>query len=203
MTAVADLVLVMTTFLCGTTGTPVGDKASCALRLRKLPRLVKPISISAIVAAESWGISLVLGSQARIVLTGVFVCSRHRDRSVASGWPAPVDSRSANGALMSAMAGLVVLIGREECLSSAHTLWSDALILWATSLASEHGREYLHPRPSLPRVHPSLAAVHSLILQVGAELGAIGVVLLTLVFVGGLVFAAQGSLPVAPITMVA
>lgn len=39
----------------------------------------------------------------------------------------------------------------------------------------------------------SLAAVRSLPLQVGSELGIIGLVLLVLLFIGGLVFAARGT----------
>lgn len=50
---------------------------------------------------------------------------------------------------------------------------------------------------------PSLVAVHSLILQLGVELGAVGVVLLAALFFGGLVYAARGSRAVALIAITA
>ena len=117
--------------------------------------------------------------------------------------------------LIAAVAGLAVVwfgsratwpswMAAGECLSRArHTLWSDALSLWATQPLFGAGPGAFTPSSELASSTPSLAAVHSLILQVGAELGAIGVVLLALVFVGGLVFAARGSRPVALIAMAA
>lgn len=119
------------------------------------------------------------------------------------------------GSLIAAMAGVAALwlgsraswpswLATAQSLSSArHTLWSDALSLWATQPFRGAGPGAFTPSSELASSTPSLAAVHSLILQVGAELGVIGVVLLALVFVGGLVFAARGSRPVALIAMAA
>lgn len=95
-------------------------------------------------------------------------------------------------------------LAASESLSSArHTLWSDALSLWATACVSGSGPGSFTPSSELASSIASLAAVHSLPLQVGSELGAVGMVLLAVLFVGGLVFAARGSRPVALIAMVA
>src|SRR5699024_9285645 len=59
------------------------------------------------------------------------------------------------------------------------------------------------PSSELASGTPSLAAVHSLILQVGAELGAVGVVLLAALFLGGLLYAARGNRAVALIAITA
>lgn len=91
-----------------------------------------------------------------------------------------------------------------ESLSSArHILWADALSLWATAPLVGSGPGSFTPSSELASRVPSLAAVHSLPLQVGSELGAIGVLLLAVLFIGGLCFAARGSRPVALIAMVA
>lgn len=91
-----------------------------------------------------------------------------------------------------------------EILSSAlHILWADALSLWVTAPLVGSGPGSFTPSSELASRVPSLAAVHSLPLQVGAELGAIGVVLLAVLFIGGLFFAARGSRPIALIAMAA
>lgn len=91
-----------------------------------------------------------------------------------------------------------------EGLSSArHILWADALSLWASAPLVGSGPGSFTPASELASRVPSLAAVHSLPLQTGSELGAIGVVLLAVLFIGGLFFAARGSRPVALIAMAA
>jgi hypothetical protein len=91
-----------------------------------------------------------------------------------------------------------------ESLSSArHTLWSDALSLWATEPLVGAGPGSFTPSSELASSVPSLAAVHSLPLQVGAELGIVGVVLLAGLFLAGMLFAARGSRPVAFIAIAA
>ncbi|MDN5912855.1 MAG: O-antigen ligase family protein, partial [Yaniella sp.] len=169
----------------------------------------------AIVLAVTLGIGiwLVLDSQAAIVLTGVFAVVMVIGLWHPVGPPRWIPV--VFGSLVAAMAGLAVMwlasraswpswLAAGESLSSArHTLWSDALSLWATQPLFGAGPGAFTPSSELASSTPSLAAVHSLILQVGAELGAIGVVLLALVFVGGLVFAARGSRPVALIAMAA
>lgn len=90
-----------------------------------------------------------------------------------------------------------------ESLSSArHTLWSDALSFWATEPFLGAGIGVFTLSSELASDTSSLAAVHSLRLQVGAELGASGVVLLALLLVRGLLFTAPGR-PVALVAMAA
>src|SRR5699024_4643275 len=91
-----------------------------------------------------------------------------------------------------------------DSLSSArHTLWSDALSLWATAPFFGAGPGSFTPSSELASSEPSLASVHSLPLQVGSELGVVGLALLGLLFIGGLVFAARGTRPVAFIAIMA
>ncbi len=91
-----------------------------------------------------------------------------------------------------------------DSLSSArHTLWSDALSLWASAPILGAGPGAFTPSSELASSEASLAAVHSLPLQVGSELGIVGLVLLALLFIGGLVVAACGARPVAFIAIAA
>ena len=95
-------------------------------------------------------------------------------------------------------------LSASESLSSArHTLWADALSLWATAPIFGSGPGSFTPSSELASRVSSLAAVHSLPLQVGSELGAVGAVLLASLFAGGLVFAARGSRPVTFIAIAA
>src|SRR5699024_12598019 len=108
---------------------------------------------------------------------------------------------------VAAMAGFaVIILGARDTwpswlsaggsLSSArHTLWSDALRLWATEPLFGSGPGSFTPSSELASSTPSLAAVHSLILHVGAELGDVGGVLLATFCLGGLLVAAMWSLP--------
>lgn len=159
------------------------------------------------------GVLLVLDAQAAIALTGpivlviAFTLWRH------SGPPQWITVLL--GSLVCGGAALTVVflgsraswpawLSASESLSSArHTLWSDALRLWVSEPILGSGPGSFTPSSELASNTPSLAAVHSLPLQVGSELGVVGVVLLALLFVGGLVFAARGSRPVAFIAMVA
>lgn len=159
------------------------------------------------------GVLLAIGSQAAIALIlplSVIIAFGVWKQAGPPQW-APV----ALGFFLFVMAGLaVILLGNRETwpswlsasesLSSArHTLWSDALSLWATEPVLGSGPGAFTPSSELASSTPDLAAVHSLILQVGAELGAVGVVLLAAQFFGGLLFAARGSRPVALIAMTA
>src|SRR5699024_7344420 len=95
-------------------------------------------------------------------------------------------------------------LSASESLGSArHTLWSDALSLRAAAAVVVSGPGSFQPLSELWSSSARQAAVHSLPLRVGSELGAVGMVLLAVLFVGGLVFAARGSRPVALIAMVA
>jgi len=159
------------------------------------------------------GVLLVLDSQAAIALTlpiALVIALTVWRQSGSPQWIAVL-----LGCLVAAGAGIaVILLGSRESwpawlsasesLSSArHTLWSDALSLWASAPILGSGPGSFTPSSELASNTPSLAAVHSLPLQVGAELGAVGVVLLALLFVGGLLFVARGSRPVALIAMAA
>lgn len=64
------------------------------------------------------------------------------------------------------------------------TLWLDALSLWVTQPVVGAGPGAFTPSSELASEIPSLASVHSL-LQVGSELGAVGVFLLGAMFVAG------------------
>jgi hypothetical protein len=159
------------------------------------------------------GVFLVLNAQAAIVLTvpvaGVVVWAVWRY----SGPPHWV--LVLLGILVAAAAVFVVLflgsraswpawLASSDSLSSArHTLWSDALSLWATAPFFGTGPGSFTSSSALASSESSLAAVHSLPLQVGSELGIVGLVLLGLLFVGGLLFAARSSRPVAFIAVAA
>lgn len=159
------------------------------------------------------GIYLVIGSQAAIALTlpvAVIIVLTIWKRHGPPQWVSVV-----LGFCAAAVAGVAVIIlgardtwpswlSASESLSSArHTLWSDALRLWATDPLFGSGPGLFTPSSELASGTPSLAAVHSLILQVCAELGAVGVVLLAAIFLGGLLFAARGSRAVALIAITA
>ena len=72
-------------------------------------------------------------------------------------------------------------------------LWADALALWAAHPVVGAGpgafREYSQTAAS----DPTLAMVHSSVLQVGSELGAVGVVLFAGLLVVGMVLAARSG----------
>lgn len=75
-----------------------------------------------------------------------------------------------------------------ESLSSArHTLWSDAVSLWSTNPAVGAGMGTFTASSELASSRADLAATHSLFLQVGAELGIVGILLLTCLF-GGVLY---------------
>ncbi|MGO1977064.1 O-antigen ligase family protein [Brachybacterium tyrofermentans] len=81
-----------------------------------------------------------------------------------------------------------------ESLSSArHELWSDALALWREHPLVGGGPGSFYASSELAASDPLLYAAHSSILQVGAELGAIGVLVFSAVLVAGAAQAAQGE----------
>ena len=80
-----------------------------------------------------------------------------------------------------------------DSLSSArHTLWSDALTLWRLNPMTGAGSGTFTESSDLASSTPHLAATHSSVLQVGAELGVVGVMLLAAIFIAGLVFVTRG-----------
>ncbi len=159
------------------------------------------------------GVHLALGSQAAIVLTFPVLVT-----AVLAVWEQTgLSKRSliiACVLLVVVAACVVVFLGSRNTwpgwladsgsLSGArHTLWSDALSLWATQPLIGAGPGAFTPSSELASEVPSLASVHSLPLQVGSELGLVGIVLLGALLVGGLLFAARGSRPVALIATAA
>ena len=81
-----------------------------------------------------------------------------------------------------------------DSLSSArHTLWSDALLLWRLNPVIGAGPGTFTESSDLASSTPHLAATHSSVLQVGAELGVIGVVLLAAIFIAGILLATRGN----------
>ena len=153
------------------------------------------------------GVLLILDAQAAVVLSvplAMIIVFALWKRSGPPQWMAIL-----LGFLVAAGAMLVVVflgsrtswpgwLAASKSLSSArHTLWSDALSLWATQPVIGAGPGSFIPSSELATTVPSLAAVHSLPLQVGSELGAVGVVLLGGLFLAGLLFAARGNRPVA------
>lgn len=171
--------------------------------------------LQAIVVALTFcaGVLLVLGSQAAIALSlpvSVIVAFSVWKHTGPPQWTAVV-----LGCLVSAVAAIAVmflgsrmtwpswLTGSESLSSARHTLWADALSLWATEPLLGAGPGAFTPSSELASSVPSLAAAHSLILQVGAELGAVGVILLAAQLLGGFLFAARGSRPVVLIAIAA
>lgn len=84
-----------------------------------------------------------------------------------------------------------------------HTLWQDALTLWRDHPVTGGGPGSFTASSELASSNPDLAAVHSSVLQVGAELGLVGVLLFALIVIGGLAVAAAGSRRAALITVTA
>lgn len=85
-------------------------------------------------------------------------------------------------------------LSASDSLSSArHTLWSDALLLWSQNPIIGAGPGTFTGSSDLASSTSHLAATHSSVLQVGAELGVIGVLLLAAIFLAGLSFATRGK----------
>lgn len=159
------------------------------------------------------GLLLVLDSQAAIVLTGPVALVIAYTTWRLNGPPQWVAVLL--GFLIAAGATLTVVflgsratwpawLSASQSLSGArHTLWSDALSLWATAPFFGSGPGAFTPSSELATSTPSLAAVHSLPLQVGSELGIVGVTILAALFIGGLSFAARGNRPVALLAITA
>jgi hypothetical protein len=183
-----------------------------ALRRREAePSILRQSMVLALVLCA--GLLLVIDAQAALVLSvpvAVIIVFAAWKRTGPPQW-----ITVSLGFLVAAGAALaVVFLGSRpswpdwlasgDSLSSArHTLWSDALSLWATQPLIGSGPGSFTPSSELASRDPSLAAVHSLPLQVGAELGAVGVVLLACLFLTGSLFAARGSRPVAFVAIVA
>lgn len=72
-------------------------------------------------------------------------------------------------------------------------LWRDALELWGEHPVVGAGPGSFVEHSEVARSEPHLYAVHSSVLQVGAELGAVGAVLFLAVLVAGASVAAQGD----------
>lgn len=95
-------------------------------------------------------------------------------------------------------------LGRSEWLSFArHELWQDARDLWAQHPVTGGGPGSFRVHSELAGSTPDLARAHSSVLQVGAELGLVGVLILTCWAVAVLAVASRGTLRAAIIAIVA
>lgn len=107
------------------------------------------------------------------------------------------------GAMLAAALFVVVLgslprwpasLNAGESLSSArHRLWHDALQLWSSNPLQGGGSGAFLEHSSLARSQPLYERAHSSVLQIGAELGTVGVVLFLGLLVAGVAVAAQGA----------
>ena len=87
--------------------------------------------------------------------------------------------------------------------STRHRLWADALELWQASPVTGAGPGAFLTHSELAASNPMLERAHSSILQVGAELGSIGVILFLGILVAGAAVALQGRRPSALIAVAA
>lgn len=137
------------------------------------------------------GLVLVLGVVCVLALSGQLVVRGWRlvaagSAVVAASWASVfwLASRASWPSMLAAPGGLSEV---------RRKLWADALALWAAHPVVGAGpgafREYSHTAAS----DPTLAMVHSSVLQVGSELGAVGVVLFAGLLVVGMVLAARSG----------
>lgn len=84
-----------------------------------------------------------------------------------------------------------------------HTLWSDALSLWGQHPIVGAGPGAFTESSELASSTAHLAMAHSSVLQVGSELGLIGVLLFAGILGAGLAVASSGSRPAALIGVAA
>lgn len=144
-----------------------------ALRSRAALFLVMALSVVIVIALryeDRLSISVALGTAAVTVGSAILAVLALGARS---SWPAWLhDDRSLSGA--------------------RHRLWGDALELWRVHPIVGGGPGSFLEHSSTARAADHLYAVHSSILQVGAELGAIGVLLFLLVLVSGMLEAGRG-----------
>ncbi|NLE98063.1 MAG: O-antigen ligase family protein [Propionibacterium sp.] len=95
-------------------------------------------------------------------------------------------------------------LAESQALSQArHTLWRDALRLWRDHPLAGGGPGSFVGYSELATSRSSLERVHSSLLQLGSELGIVGVALFGLLLLAGLLIAARGSLQAAVIGMLA
>jgi O-antigen ligase len=117
---------------------------------------------------------------------------------------------AAAAALLAGAMGVVLLAGREDWPawavngfdSTRQLLWHDALALWREHPVLGGGPGSFEATSPLA-ADVDTAAAHSSILQVGAETGAVGVVLLALLIATGLRYAARGAVPYALVAVAA
>lgn len=160
-------------------------------------------SVAAVAAIVLVGVLLAARSDAAAILVVVL--------AIAASWVVARGSRPRRWFVVGAGVGAfgcaavtVALLGSRDSwpgvlnasLSGArHTLWSDALRLWAEHPMSGAGPGSFTESSELASSDRSLAMAHSSILQVGAELGLVGALLFAALFIGGLLMATQGSGP--------
>lgn len=95
-------------------------------------------------------------------------------------------------------------LSRGSSLSSArHRLWADALALWRQNPIAGGGPGSFIEYSTTASSRPGLETAHSSALQVGAELGTVGLVLFAGLLAAGLAIAAQGARPAALIALAA
>lgn len=95
-------------------------------------------------------------------------------------------------------------LNRGSSLSSArHLLWRDALSLWRKNPITGGGPGSFIESSAIAGSRAGLETVHSSALQVGAELGIVGLVLFVGLLAAGLALAARGTRPAALIAVAA
>lgn len=77
--------------------------------------------------------------------------------------------------------------------STRHRLWADALQLWRENPLIGAGPGAFFTHSDIARSNPLLERAHSAILQVGAELGSLGVILFLLILAAGAALAVRGT----------
>ncbi|MGC5629523.1 O-antigen ligase family protein [Georgenia sp. Z1344] len=182
-------------------GTDPGDaRTSTHLSVSTTMLLVVAVLLAARAQA---GMVLVLATAAVVALV------------VATRRGPPVRTVAAVGAGLGLAAAVVVawlgsretwpgFLAAEGSLSSArHRLWGDALDLWAQRPLTGSGPGSFVEHSALAAGNAKLSEVHSDVLQVGAELGAVGVVLLLAMFVVAYGVATRGSRAAAAIAATA
>lgn len=171
----------------------------------RAPRSIRQVGearhVAFVVGIGVIGILLAFGSQASLLLLTALLVTISVVYRVRTGPPRAI--AVATGLVLVAFASITVAIlgsreswpawlSQSDSLSSArHILWNDALSLWKQNPLVGSGHGTFTPSSELASTTPGLEATHSLVLQVLAELGIIGLVLLAAVFAGGLLLATQ------------
>lgn len=171
----------------------------------RVPRSIRQMGearhVAFVVGVGVIGILLAFGTQASLLLLTALLVTISVVYRVRTGPPRAITV--ATGLVLVAFASITVAIlgsreswpawlSQSDSLSSArHILWNDALSLWKQNPLVGSGHGTFTPSSELASTTPGLESAHSLVLQVLAELGIVGLVLLAAVFAGGLLLATQ------------